>query len=195
MSAARPDSAVRRLAGWFLRGLVLTAPAAVTLWITWAIIRWVDGLLGIDIPGIGLLLTLAVITGIGALASGYFASGALAWLERLLEKVPFVRLLYTSSKDLLNAFVGEKRRFTQAVRVALTEDGALGVIGFITVDDLAELGLPGHVAVYLPQSYNFAGNLITVPRSRVTPIAADSAEVMAFVVSGGVAGRGAKPPA
>jgi uncharacterized membrane protein len=177
---------MRRVVGWFLRGLVITAPAAVTLWVTWVTIRWVDSLLGIRFPGAGLLITLAVITAVGALATSYLARGVLAWLEDLLERVPFVRLLYTSSKDLLNAFVGDQRRFTQAVRVALSEDGAVGVLGFVTADDLTDLGLDGQVAVYLPQSYNFAGNLIVVPRTRITPLPADSAEVMAFIVSGGV---------
>jgi uncharacterized membrane protein len=190
MTSPRQSAPMRRLAGWFIRGLVITAPAAVTLSITWATIRWVDQLLGLKIPGAGLLITLLTITAIGALATSYLARGVLAWLEELLERVPFVRLLYTSSKDLLNAFVGEQRRFTQAVRVSLSDDGAVGVVGFVTADDLADLGMPGEVAVYLPQSYNFAGNLIVVPRARITPLPADSAEVMAFVVSGGVSRAG-----
>lgn len=176
----------RRLAAYFLRGLVLTVPAVLTIWVSWATIRWVDGLLGVRIPGAGLLATVALVTLIGAAASSYVATMALGWLERLLERLPFVRLLYTSTKDLLNAFVGEERRFTRAVRVALSDDGAVSVLGFVTAESLADLGLPGQVAVYLPQSYNFAGNLILVPADRVTPVKADSAEVMAFIVSGGV---------
>lgn len=176
----------RRLAAYFLRGLVLTVPAVLTVWVSWATIRWVDGLLGVRIPGAGLLATVALVTLIGAAASSYVATMALGWLERLLERLPFVRLLYTSTKDLLNAFVGEERRFTRAVRVALSDDGAVSVLGFVTAESLADLGLPGQVAVYLPQSYNFAGNLILVPADRVSPVKADSAEVMAFIVSGGV---------
>jgi uncharacterized membrane protein len=152
----------------------------------------VDGLLGIPIPGVGLVVSLLIITGIGALASTYFTKAALGLLDELLEKVPFVRLLYSSTKDLLNAFVGEQRRFTKAVRVSLSEDGAIGALGFVTAEDLTDLGLADQVAVYLPQSYNFAGNLIVVPAHRVTPLAGDSAEVMAFIVSGGVSR--ARPP-
>ncbi|MBS1241386.1 MAG: hypothetical protein H6R40_813, partial [Gemmatimonadetes bacterium] len=99
----------------------------------------------------------------------------------------------SSTKDLLNAFVGEERRFKQAVRVALTDDGKVSVLGFVTSETLADLGLAGQVAVYLPQSYNFAGNLILVPADRVTPLAADSTEVMAFIVSGGVSRAGVRP--
>jgi uncharacterized membrane protein len=164
----------------------------LTLWITWTVITWVDDLLGLPIPGVGVILVLLAITGIGALASSLVARTALGAVERLLERVPFVRLLYTSSKDLLNAFVGEKRRFTRAVRVALTEDGSVSTLGFVTADSLSELGLDQHVAVYLPQSYNFAGQLVIVPGTRVTPVPADSAEVMAFIVSGGVSRTGTR---
>lgn len=183
---ARPRGPGRRAAAWFVRGLLITAPAALTFYICWLLIRWLDGLLGIPIPGVGLVVALVAITAVGALASTVLTRAVLRMLDELLERVPFVRLLYTSSKDLLNAFVGEQRRFTKAVRVALSDDNTLGVLGFVTADDLTELGLAGQVAVYLPQSYNFAGNLIVVPAARVTPLAADSAEVMAFIVSGGV---------
>ena len=183
----------RRLAGYFVRGLVLTVPAALTIWFSWVAIRWVDGLLGVPFPGVGLLATLAAVTLIGALASSYVARTVLGSIERLFERLPFVRLLYSSTKDLLNAFVGEERRFKQAVRVALTDDGKVSVLGFVTSETLADLGLAGQVAVYLPQSYNFAGNLILVPADRVTPLAADSTEVMAFIVSGGVSRAGVRP--
>jgi len=186
---ARPTP-MRRIAGWFIRGLLLTAPIAVTVWITWTVIRWVDGLLGVPFPGLGLVVTLVTITLIGAVASTYLAAGLLAWLEGLLESLPFVRLLYSSSKDLLNAFVGDKRRFTQAVRVSLSEDGAVSVLGFVTAESLTELGVRDHVGVYLPQSYNFAGQFIVVPAARVSPLTADSADVMAFIVSGGVSKPG-----
>lgn len=193
--AARPvtRSLTRRMAGWFVRGLLITAPVALTIYICWLLIRWVDGLLGIPIPGVGILVTLAAITAIGALASTVLTRGVLAAIDELLEKVPFVRLLYTSAKDLLNAFVGENRRFTRAVRVSFSEDGAIGALGFVTSESLDQLGLPGFVTVYLPQSYNFAGQLLVVPANRVTPLQADSAEVMAFIVSGGVSRGGGKP--
>jgi uncharacterized membrane protein len=119
----------------------------------------------------------------------------LAIFEDVLKRLPFVRLLYSSSKDLLSAFVGEKRRFDMPVVVSLYGDAGPKAIGFVTKESLAEFGLADHVAVYLPESYNFAGNLFVVPRSRVTPIDAESADVMAFVVSGGVAKPGALPPA
>jgi len=177
----------RRLAAWFVRGLLITAPAAITLYVCWLVIRWLDGLLGLRIPGVGIAAALVAITAIGALASSFVTRSLVRLLDELLERLPFVRLLYTSTKDLLNAFVGEKRRFTKAARVALTADGTVSVLGFVTADSLERVGLPGRVAVYLPQSYNFAGQLLIVDAARVTPLEADSADVMALIVSGGVA--------
>ena len=101
-------------------------------------------------------------------------------------RLPLVRLLYVSTKDLLNAFVGEKRRFDKPVMVTLFPGAGAKALGFVTQESLERFGLSGHVAVYFPQSYNFAGNLVVYPTDQVTPIAADSAEVMAFVISGGV---------
>lgn len=185
---------IRKVAGWFIRGLLITAPVTLTIWITWAVIRWVDSLIGIDIPGVGLLVTLLVITGIGALGSSWLARGLIAWIEDVLESLPFVRLLYTSSKDLLNAFVGEKRRFRQAVRVKLTADGGVSALGFVTAESLKALSGDDLVGVYLPQSYNFAGQFIMVPRGRVTMLNADSSDVMAMIVSGGVSGADMEAP-
>ena len=90
------------------------------------------------------------------------------------------------TRDLLNAFVGEQRRFDKPVLVAPYPGGVARALGFVTQESLHGLGLEGHVTVYLPQSYNFAGALLIFPTSAVTPIAADSADVMAFIVSGGV---------
>lgn len=177
---------MRTLLNYFVRGLVVIAPVAVTLYVCWAIFTFVDGLLGLPIPGAGFALTIVLITLVGALASGLVTRGLVSLVERVLTRLPFVRLLYTSTKDLLNAFVGERRRFDRPVLVALSAAGDLQAIGFVTQRSLEMLGAPGQVAVYLPQSYNFAGNLLVVPAERVTPLAMDSADVMAFVVSGGV---------
>jgi len=186
---------MRTLLKHFLRGLLVTAPLALTGYIVWTIFRIIDGWLRLPIPGAGFAITIVGITLVGFIASNLLARQALGMFEDLLHRLPFVRLLYSSSKDLLSAFVGEKRRFDTPVVVTLHADGGLKAIGFLTRDSLAEFGLADHVAVYLPESYNFAGNLFVVPRSRVTPLRAESAEVMAFIVSGGVAAPDALPPA
>ncbi|MDB4887001.1 MAG: hypothetical protein JWN79_2439 [Gemmatimonadetes bacterium] len=175
-----------RLLKHFLKGVVLVAPLAFTIYVCVRLFTTIDGWLGIPIPGVGFVVTIALITLFGLLASNLLTRGLLAALERVLERLPFVRLLYSSTRDLLNAFVGEQRRFDKPVLVTPFPGGVARAIGFVTQDSLTSIGLPGHVTVYLPQSYNFAGSLLIFPTSAVTPLQADSADVMAFIVSGGV---------
>ena len=188
---------------YFVRGLIVIAPVAVTVYVCWIVFQRVDSWLGLPIPGAGFVLTMLIITVVGALASNLVTRGLVSSLEGAMERLPFVRLLYTSTRDLLNAFGGEKRRFVKPVVVTLTPDGSVKMLGFVTTDALDRLGLPGHVAVYLPHSYAFSGNLVVVPVDRIRALPADSAETMAFIVSGGVTseemGRqgsgGLRPPA
>ncbi len=177
---------MRTYLNYFLSGLIFIAPVALTLYICYLIFVTVDGWLQLPIPGAGFVLTILIITGVGFLTSNFLARRALEWLEGLLTRLPFVRLVYTAIKDVLGAFVGEKKRFDKPVAVALGPDGSPMALGFVTQESLAQLGLADHVAVYLPQSYNFAGQLLVCPAARVTPLAAPSSDLMAFIVSGGV---------
>ena len=175
-----------RLLNYFFKGIVLLAPLAVTLYVCVRVFATIDGWLGIPIPGVGFLATVVLITLFGFLASSFLTRRMLSMVEGVLERLPFVRLLYSSTKDLLNAFVGEKRRFDKPVLVAPFASGEARALGFITQETLATMGMREHVAVYLPQSYNFAGSLLIFPTSAVTVLDAESADVMAFIVSGGV---------
>jgi len=177
-----------RLLGYFARGLVLLVPLAVTLWVCWIVFTRVDGWLGLPIPGAGFLATLLLITLVGFLGSSLLTRSAVSMLEGLLSRLPFVRLLYGSTKDLLNAFVGEKRRFDKPVIMSVMPDSPLRMVGFVTQESLDHLGLPTFVSVYCPHSYNFSGQLYLVPASQVVPLDVASADAMAFVVSGGVSG-------
>ncbi len=188
--AVEETSPIRRAATYFLRGAVITVPVLLTVWTAWAAVRWVDGLLRIPIPGIGLIVVVVGISLIGALATNVVTRAAIGTLDTILERLPLVRLLYTAAKDLMQAFAGERRRFNRPVRVQPDPQLELWFLGFITEDDLSRMGLPGWVAVYLPQSYNIAGNLVLVPTERVTAVTIDSADLMAFIVSGGVAKGG-----
>ncbi len=175
-----------RFLNYFLKGLVFLAPLALTIYICVRVFTTIDGWLGIPIPGVGFLVTVLLITLFGFLAQSFLTRSIFAVVERLLDRLPFVRLLYSSTKDLLNAFVGEHRRFDKPVLVSLFPGAAARALGFVTQQSLLGLGLSDHVAVYMPQSYNFAGQVLIFPATAVTPIAADSADVMAFIVSGGV---------
>ena len=167
---------------------MLLAPVAITVWVVWAVVVTVDRWLDFPIPGAGFVVTVALITLVGFLASNFLARGALALVDRVLGKLPFVRLLYQSTRDLLNAFVGEKRRFDAPVIVSLGPGLSAQALGFVTQESLERFGLADHVAVYLPQSYNFAGQVLVFPKSAVTRLDGKSSDVLAFIVSGGVTG-------
>ncbi|MFQ5526614.1 MAG: DUF502 domain-containing protein [Thermoanaerobaculia bacterium] len=178
----------------FLRGLLIVAPVAATIWLVYVTFSAIDGWLQLEdvldrrvIPGAGVLLTFAAITVVGFLARMIGLRWLFRQLDVLFARMPLVKILYTAIRDLTGALVGERRRFDHPVAVAPTRDPELLVLGFLTRDGLSELGLPGFASVYLPQSYNFAGQLVLVPRTRVRPLEAGSTQTMKFIVSGGVA--------
>lgn len=177
---------MKRIFAYFIRGLILTVPVAVTIWVCYGIFRRVDGWLGLPIPGIGFFTTLALITLIGALGSSILTRSAVTMFEELLQRLPFVRLLYTSTKDVLSAFVGEKKRFSQPALVELGLGNEVQVLGFLTQASAERLGIDASVVVYVPHSYAWSGQMLVLPSTRVKLLATDSAEFMAFVVSGGV---------
>jgi uncharacterized membrane protein len=129
-----------------------------------------------------------VITLIGFLASNFATRWIFSAIEDLLEHTPLVKLVYTSIKDLVGAFVGEKKKFDRPCSRHLIEGSDVSTVGFLTRDGLANRP-SGHVAVYVPQAYNIGGNVIMVPKNRVRRLQADPSAVMTFVVSGGVTGE------
>lgn len=168
----------------FLRGVVIVVPIAVTLYLLYQTFVTLDRLLRLPTPGLGIAILLAAILLVGALAGNFVGRRVFAITEKLFTRAPIVRIVYAAIKDLLEAFVGNKRRFDRPVAVSVTDE--IRTFGFITRDDLSSLGLPGDVAVYVPFSYTWDGCLLVVPRERVRTLEADSASIMALVVSGGV---------
>jgi uncharacterized membrane protein len=177
---------VSRLLNYFFRGLIVLAPAVLTVYVFWLIFSAVDRWMGLRVPGAGIVITIALITLFGFLTSSVLARWLVKLVDDVFGKLPLVRLVYSSTKDLLAAFVGEKRRFDRPVVVATHADGIEKAFGFVTQEAMARFGLEDHVTVYLPFSYTFTGVIRIYPISNVTPLVTDSAELMAFVVSGGV---------
>ncbi|TXE14846.1 DUF502 domain-containing protein [Algoriphagus aquimarinus] len=174
-----------RIISYFLRGLLFITPIAVTLYIIYQTILFLDNLIPAPIPGIGILMVIGLITFMGYMASLFFAKPILDWFERGLISIPLVNLIYTSIKDLMGAFVGDKKKFSSPVKVQLSDTFIR--LGFITQDDMSVVGEPDMVAVYFPHSYNVSGNVFLVPKDKVTPlIGVKSSDVMKFMVSGGV---------
>jgi len=176
------------LTKYFFKGLLFLIPIVVTLYVLYLIVSTVDRIFGFTVPGLGFLITIALVTIIGFLVSTFFAKGAARLIDNLFSRMPIVKMLYSAIKDLVNAFVGEKKRFNKPVFVNVSPGSTVRIAGFVTRESLENIGMADMMAVYIPQSYNFAGNLLIVPKELVMPIDIDSGKVMTFIVSGGVSG-------
>jgi uncharacterized membrane protein len=172
----------------FLRGCLLVVPVVVTLYALYFVVHTVDSLLGLRVPGLGFALVVVLVTAIGTVASNVIGKRLLELPDRILARLPFVKLIYTSLRDFMAALVGERRSFDRPVLITLDPQAEIKAVGFITRDDLGALGLHAHVAVYLPQSINFAGQLLLVPRHRLEPLPLPASEILPIIVSGGMAG-------
>ncbi len=184
-----------RILKYFLQGLVYIGPLAITFYAIYTIFLWIDGLLdktieeffGLDIPGLGFLSVIIIILFVGFLGSSFLFKPLAAWLDSQISRAPLIKIIYTSVKDLLSAFVGQKRRFNKPVLVKVSADGSIEKIGFVTNEDLSDIGIKEHkIAVYLPHSYAWSGNLFIVPAKNVTPIDASATDVMKYIISAGV---------
>ncbi len=179
---------MKRLARFFFNGLIILIPIVASIYVIYATFTKIDGLLGLPVPGAGFIVTIAFITIIGFLGSNFLTKKLFYYIEELFTNLPLIKLLYTSIKDLIGAFVGNKKSFNKPVLVTLDPENNINVLGFITRESLEFLEISDHAAVYLPQSYNFAGNLVIVPKERIKPVNVDSTEAMSFIVSGGISG-------
>ena len=164
---------MRFLARYFFRGMLFIVPVAATVYVAWSVLRAVDQLVKfpqrwahVDVPGMGILVAMVLLVTIGYLASHFFTQRLAKQLRHLMERVPLIKLIYGSIRDLVGAFVGDKKSFDRPVLATIGP--GVRVFGFVTRDDLAQFGASGHIAVYVPQSYNFAANLIVVPADPVS---------------------------
>jgi uncharacterized membrane protein len=121
---------------------------------------------------------------IGLIGSSFLTQPLFELIDGILNKIPFVKTIYGSVKDLIEAFVGEKNKFSKPVIVELSP----GIFkpGFITQEELIDLNLPGMAAVYFPHSYAFSGNLFLVNKEKIQVFKGSSSALMKFIVSGGV---------
>jgi uncharacterized membrane protein len=184
---------MKMLLGYFWRGCLVLLPVAFTAYFAYFVVATFDRLFPVGIPGLGLALALVVITLVGFLTSNVIGRAVVDAAERWLTSLPLLKLIYGSIRDLIQAFVGDKKRFDQPVALTLLPGTRSRLLGFVTREALEKLGLTDHVAVYVPQSYNFAGSLWIVPREQVERLEVSSTDLMAFIVSGGVSGLGVGP--
>ncbi len=190
---------MKKLASYFLQGLLFVVPTAVTVIVVINAVQWMDNLLPIkvpvtlpgfnnfNLPGMGIIVILSIITVLGYIGTRFVRNPFFIMFEGLIERTPLLKVIYSSVKDLIEAFVGEKKRFNQPVLVTVNSSPSVQRIGFVTGNDLTEMGLGREkIAVYLPFSYGFNGQLVIVDSSTVTKLDSSGTEMMKFVISGGV---------
>lgn len=187
---------LKRIISYFIRGLVLVAPLYATALIIWTGIEFLDNIIPINIPisnnrtvylpGLGVLIIISGIILLGFFFSTIIPQSFFKFTEGFMRRIPLVSLIYYSLKDLILAFVGDKKKFNQPVLVTMYKETGIKKIGFITQTDLSHLKIADHVAVYMPLSYALSGELFIVPAEHVTPLDARSTDVMKMLVSGGV---------
>jgi len=169
------------LTRYFLRGLLVVVPVGLTIYVFFRVLDWVDGLRKIPalqpyigFPGMGLLITLILITVVGSLGSNFMAQQALKVLEGWVGRLPVVKLVYNSIRDLTDAFVGDKKSFDQPVWFQENDSSHVKRMGFVTRKSMEQIGLEDHVAVYMPLSFTFGGFLVLVPRANVHAVDVES---------------------
>ena len=186
-------SRMKTLLGYFWRGCLVLVPVAVTVYAAYMVVATFDKLIPLGIPGLGLVLTVVLVSLVGFMTSNVMGRAIVDAAERWLSSLPLLKLIYGSIRDLIEAFVGDKKRFDKPVLLTLVPGSKVRVLGFVVRDALDELGTHDQVAVYVPQSYNFAGSLLVAPRDQLEPLNVASSDLMAFIVSGGISGLGVEP--
>jgi len=180
---------MKRLSQYFLQGLLFLIPLFVTVYVIYWIFIKIDRVLTLPVPGLGFIVTVVFITFIGFVGSNFLTQKILHLVDRIFARLPLVKMLYSAIKDLVNAFVGDKKSFNRPVLVVIEKESNIRLLGFATRENLNSIGIYDSITVYLPQAYNFAGNLIVVARDKVIPLTADPGDVMKLIVSGGVSAR------
>ena len=198
-----------KLIYYFFQGLIILAPIVITAWAVVSLFNFVDGILPNllrtlfpnlvkmdaqgnpqEIPGLGFLTVIIIVFLVGYLSSNFFVSKMVQLFDGILERTPGIKLIYTTVKDFLEAFAGNKRKFNKPVLVSV-DDKEVWRIGFITQTDLEEFGLREYYSVYVPHSYAFSGITYLVQKDRIKNLDdVKSAEAMKFVLSGGVTDLG-----
>lgn len=196
---------LRKLLQYFLQGLIILAPIAITIFAVVSLFNWIDGMLpnlvhslfprifGTDefgspkrVPGLGFVVVIFIVLLVGYISSSFIVSRLVDLFDSILEKTPGIKIIYSTLKDFFEAFAGNKRKFDRSVLVSI-ESNDVWRVGFITQEELHEFGLQDYVSVYVPQSYAFAGNLYFVKKERVRILTdISSADAMKFAISGGV---------
>ena len=139
------------------------------------------------IPGIGLLVTIVLITLLGWMSTKFLTGTVIRLIDQLLEKIPFVKTIYSVIKDTFHSFLGEKKSFSKVALITIPGTD-IKSMGFITTEDLESFHSPlkDYVAVYIQQTFQVAGFTLLIPKDQVEIIDVKPEEAMKFILSGGM---------
>ena len=189
----------KKLLQYFLQGLLILAPITITAYAIFWVVSSIDSLLPIftykDLQGnvkvqnygIGFLIIIAALVVIGYFSSFFITGRVVSFVDKLLEKTPGIKYIYSTTRDFFEAFAGNKKKFSQAVLANVFADD-VWIVGFLTDEEMEKFDMGAEkVGVYVPQAYNFAGQLYILPRDKVRKIdKITSGEAMKYAVTGGV---------
>jgi uncharacterized membrane protein len=182
------ETTFRKILRYFFSGMVFIVPLVATGYVIFISFAWLDNLLGLPYPGLGFVILIGAITAFGYFTSNLAFKTFSTWFDHGMNRIPMVKLIYSSIKDLIGAFLGDKKKFSKPVLVLMNRENNVHQIGFVTQHDLSELGLTDMVSVYLPHAYNFSGDHFVVPKDRITLLNISGPVAMKYVVSGGISG-------
>ncbi len=194
MNKKQHDRILNTLAKSFFQGLLIIGPFAITIWIIWYIVSSIDNIIPTFserlYPGITFFSVIITTTLIGYLGNKFIIGRVVVdSFDYILEHTPGIKFIYTSLKDVMTSFVGDKKKFNQPVLIKTAENPEVWRIGFLTQSDLSSVGFPDYVSVYLPHSYAVSGWVVFVLATNIVILQnVTAAQAMKFAVSGGVAG-------
>ena len=191
---------MKKLIQVFLAGVMVVIPFAVTIYVIWSIGGWLDErghqLLpeGMQVPGLGAGIVIAAIFLVGLLAHFWIFRRLLAVLERLFQRVPGVKTVYESVRDLLKLFGHDSKHMGRVV--LYSPPGAeISLLGILTTDE--PVGIPSdprRVAIYLPMAYMIGGAVIYVPAEHVRELDIPVEQALRLSTTAQVGAAGRKTP-
>jgi len=178
---------LKKLSNNFIKGLIFIMPLAITVYAIYLIFRFFQNLLPSEHALITVPAVIAAITIFGFVATKFIQNPISQWFTKSIERIPLIKIIYTSVRDLLSAFMGNEKRFNKPVMVRMGNESGIYKLGFITQTNLDYLNISeGHSAVYMPHSYNFSGNLFIVENKLIKPLDLASDDFIKHIVSGGI---------
>lgn len=180
---------MKKIFRYFIQGIIILAPIVVTVGALYWLFNKVDNILRpyVNIPGLGFVIIVVFVILVGWISSNFLMGSFISFFDQWMERTPVIKFIYSSTKDFFESFAGDKKKFSRAVLAnVFSED--VWIIGFLTDEEMEKFEMGGEkVAVYVPQAYNFAGQLYILPREKVRKIdTITSGEAMKYAVTGGV---------